>query len=140
MSYRPFVSAMGAGLRAVRQASFSPPARARLSAQTPPHGFYSRRFDPQELRDLEAARSAGLSDEAAMLRVAIRRVFELASQADLSLQDWARTLDKLGAAAGRLARLLQAQKDLGEENGVSAALSEAMSDVIEELNLRNWGK
>ncbi len=140
MTFRPFLSAMGAGLRAARQASFSPPARTQRRAKTPPRGFYSRQFERGELQDLEAMRSGGLGDEVAMMRVAIRRVFDLASQADLSLQDWARTLDKPGSAAGRLARLLQAQKDMGEQSGVSAALSEAMSEVIEELGLRNRGK
>ena len=39
------------------------------------HGFYSRRFREEEIADLESL-SEGLQDEAAMLRVLIRRVFD----------------------------------------------------------------
>ena len=43
------------------------------------HGFYSKRFRPLELSDLDTALGDGLEDEIALLRVIIRRVFECAN-------------------------------------------------------------
>jgi hypothetical protein len=48
------------------------------------HGFYSHRFNNLEISDLNTALSDGLTDEIALLRVIIRRVFEYA---DTDAQD-----------------------------------------------------
>jgi hypothetical protein len=42
------------------------------------HGFYSKLFKPGELDDLNAVLADGLTDEIAMLRVVVRRLFALA--------------------------------------------------------------
>ena len=39
------------------------------------HGYYSKRFNPLELKDLDTVLTDGLQDEIALLRVIIRRVF-----------------------------------------------------------------
>ncbi|NMC53936.1 MAG: hypothetical protein GYA48_09920 [Chloroflexi bacterium] len=76
------------------------------------HGFYSPGFNPTEQEDLEAlAGQVDLSDEIAMMRVIMRRVFEQAGEcADLG--EWSAALGALGAAASRMAGLLRTQKIL----------------------------
>ncbi len=111
----------------------SPKRRGKATQPT----FYTRHLSQQDLADLEAALANGLQDEIAMLRLVIRRVFEHASDAELDLAAWSETLDTLGAASARLARLLRTQKDLGgESQGVSQALSQALGEVIHEMGLR----
>jgi hypothetical protein len=44
------------------------------------HGFYSARFSPLEARDLDVALRDGVEDEIALLRITIRRVFDLATE------------------------------------------------------------
>ena len=43
------------------------------------HGFYARKMIPLELSDLDTALGDGLTDEIALLRVIIRRVFDFAN-------------------------------------------------------------
>jgi hypothetical protein len=78
------------------------------------HGYYSRRFNPVELKDLDAVLSDGLVDEIALLRVIIRRVFDFASDHESqSLEQWSGSLNTLGAACTRLATLLRTNQALG---------------------------
>lgn len=99
------------------------------------HGFYSRRFRNQEIADLEAMAAQGLQDEIDMLRVAARRVMELADGVD-TLEDAIAVLSTLSVAASRLAQLLKAQRALGAEGGeVAETLSQALKDVLKE-----WGR
>lgn len=99
------------------------------------HGFYSPGFNPTEQEDLEAlAGQVDLSDEIAMMRVIMRRVFEQAGEcADLG--EWSAALGALGAAASRMAGLLRTQKILaGGGSDVADALSEALKDVTNEFS------
>jgi len=90
-------------------------------------------FEPDELK---AALTQGLEDEIAMMRVVIRHVFAAAQHADADLVGWSKTLGILGTASTRLARLLQIQKGLDKtEPGMNAALSQALSEVVEERGL-----
>lgn len=98
------------------------------------HGFYSRLFRKQELADLEEIGPAGLQNEIAMLRVMIRRVFEQASDEAADLETWSKALATLGAASTRLAELLWTQKKFSmEEADVTLALSQALTEVVKEL-------
>lgn len=98
------------------------------------HGFYARAFRSGELDDLDAMLQVGLQDEIALIRVATRRVIDCVS--DHTPQEAVVTLGALGLAATRLATLLRTQKILdGQEQNTSAALSQALGDVIKELGI-----
>ena len=101
------------------------------------HGFYARFFRPAEASDLEAILETGLSDEIALLRVAMRRLFERAAETD-EPRDYARLFAALAAAAGRLASLVQVQARLGKDSGadVIAAINQALSEVRDEMKLK----
>ena len=98
------------------------------------HGFYSRQFKPSEAQDLEKTLSEGLHDEIAMLRVATRRAFELANQAD-DIDQAIKALGALGLASIRTSRLLKSQKELGNGDQALSAVSTAISEVLKE---RGW--
>jgi len=101
------------------------------------HGFYSKRFKPLELSDLDTALGEGLEDEIALLRVIIRRVFEYADDEDSQdLDTWCRTLNTLSAASSRLAALLRTQQSVcGGSTSVLDLLSEAIGGISHELGL-----
>jgi len=103
------------------------------------HGFYSRRYKPLELQDLGEVLSSGLSDEIALLRVIIRRVFEFASESDeQGLETWTHALNTLGRASTRLAGLLRTQHTLcGEEEDIVDTLSKALGQVAHEIGFRD---
>jgi len=70
-----------------------------------------------------------LDDEILMLRTITRKVYELADGVE-ELDQAVSLLGALGIASTRLANLLKAQKDLGNElDPVMAALSEALEKV-----------
>ncbi len=72
------------------------------------HGFYAKQYFPLELSDLSTALGDGLSDEIALLRVIIRRVFDFANDHEnQDLNTWSSSLNTLGAACTRLAGLLR---------------------------------
>lgn len=114
------------------------PARRKRGAQPGnrnalKHGFYSRLFREGELTDLTTVESGALEDEVVMLRVSIRRMFEMTDEA-ADLKEWGITLNTLGLAASRLARLLKVQQDLsGSEGDSSAELAEALRQAVEEV-------
>lgn len=103
------------------------------------HGFYSKRYKPLELNDLNSALGDGLEDEIALLRVIIRRVFEYADDADKqNLDTWTRTLNTLGSAATRLAALIRTQQVVsGGGSSVLDLLSEAIGGISHELGRGN---
>ena len=99
------------------------------------HGYYSRRYRPLELKDLDIVFSEGLTDEIALLRVIIRRVFEIANDCEeQDLDTWSRSLNTLGAAATRLAGLLRTNQIIGAQGGdMLAELTKAFGEVAHEL-------
>ena len=100
------------------------------------HGFYSRRFSSLELRDLDTALADGLDDEIALLRVTIRRVFDLATDEGEDSETWFKALSTLGMASTRLAGLLRTQKIIqGDTSSVASALSQALGEVCDELGI-----
>ena len=99
------------------------------------HGFYSRAFKSGELADLDAILAEGLQDEIAMLRLTTRRVIEFINEFETPKEAVA-TLGALGLAATRLAGLMRTQKILaGQEQNTSAALSQALGEVVKELGI-----
>jgi len=100
------------------------------------HGFYSRRFNPLEVDDLDAALHEGVEDEIALLRVTIRRVFDLASEEGEDTETWFKALSTLGLASTRLAGLVRTQKIIqGDSSSVASALSQALGEVCDELGI-----
>jgi hypothetical protein len=101
------------------------------------HGFYSRLFHAEEVVELEGDQSNSLEHEITLLRVMIRRTMLLADGID-DLHEATRVLDALGAAAGRLANLLRAQKSLKDTHtGVADEISLAIQQVNSELRHKN---
>jgi hypothetical protein len=99
------------------------------------HGFYTQAFTQAEASDLEAVTSMDLSGEIAMMRVSLRRVFEVVATAtdpDAAVA----ALSALGMASTRLAGLLRVQKLIAGAGNVdvAGALSEALSEVIKEFS------
>ena len=98
-------------------------------------GFYAQAFRSGELADLDAMLAEGLQDEIAMLRLATRRVIAFLDEFQTPKEAVA-TLGALGLAATRLSTLLRTQKLLaGGEHDTSAALSQALAEVVKELGL-----
>jgi len=92
------------------------------------HGFYARTFKPAERRELQAIRQLSLNAEIDMLRVVVRRVFDLTA----TLEDPAvavRYVTVLTRAVSTLDRLVIRQNELHSErdefdNNIHAALEE----------------
>ncbi|MGV8026760.1 MAG: hypothetical protein AB2L18_09405 [Anaerolineaceae bacterium] len=100
------------------------------------HGFYSQRFSPLEIRDLNISLADGLEDEIALLRVTIRRVFDLATEEGEDTETWFKALSTLGLASTRLAGLVRTQKLIkGDSSSVASALSQALGEVCDELGI-----
>ena len=119
------------------------------------HGFYSRSFKELENSDLEAMLAQDLESEIAMLRVVVRRAFELSTAPDdagrvrrrssssVSRPSAGQDLDKaihvmnsLGMASIRLGSLLKIQAMLGKRQGdIGAVISEALKEVARDLKL-----
>lgn len=100
------------------------------------HGFYSRKFKSGEIADLEVlASSDKLQDEIVLLKVVIRRVWELASEKEGDLDSWIAALNVLSQAMTRQAGLLRVQSLMGDGNSeVTQAISEAIRQVTDEFN------
>ena len=100
------------------------------------HGFYAKKYFPLELSDLSTALGDGLTDEIALLRVIIRRVFDYANDHESqSLETWSGSLNTLGAACTRLAGLLRTNQILGGGGPEDALekLAQAFGDVAHDL-------
>ena len=119
------------------------------------HGFYSRSFKELENSDLEAMLAQDLESEIAMLRVVVRRAFELSTAPAAKDQPGAEDIDlgqdlnaqaklgtaihvmnSLGMASIRLGSLLKIQAMLGKRQGdIGAVISEALKEVARDLKL-----
>ena len=95
------------------------------------HGFYSRRFSDMERVDLEALMVDGLDSEIAMLRVATRRVFDLANGVE-SLEKASELLGTLSMAAGKLSGMLRVRALLGtkQPDEFLTIISEAIDEAL----------
>ena len=102
------------------------------------HGFYSRKFRPQELDDLDLLMMGNLDDEIAMLRVIIRRVFDLTNAEDSTVETWTAGMETLGKACTRMAGMLRTQHLIGRTaDDALATLKAALGNVTEELKLND---
>ena len=101
------------------------------------HGFYSQQFRNGELADLDSFEDTNLQDEIGVLRVYLRRLLELADGIE-DTRHAAAILDKVSLVTVRIATLAKAQRILsGDQDArVATALSEALQDVMKEMNLR----
>ncbi len=80
------------------------------------HGFYSSRFQSSELAALLTL-PEGLTEEIALLRVCIRRIFDLSEQA-ASVDQGLSLLTTLGRSISILDRLLRTQKTIFYAQGI----------------------
>jgi hypothetical protein len=97
-------------------------------------GFYAGIFLPGELEDLTQAMELNLTDEIDMLRVLMRRVFNRLIEDSDDLKTWVGALNVLSAATQRLATLVRAQKQLGEDRtGVAGSISQALGELLQEM-------
>lgn len=102
------------------------------------HGFYSRKFRPQELDDLDLLMMGNLDDEIAMLRVIIRRVFDLTNGEDSTIETWTAGMETLGKACSRMAGMLRTQHLIGRAgNDALQTLRDALTNVTAELKLND---
>jgi len=100
------------------------------------HGHYSRRVrEPEAEVDLE--------QEIILMRTLVRRISEQAEKPEAQLDVLFKTLNAIGAATERLARVLKVQKVLGEatisgEVNISAeeAILQAISEVAKEMGIQ----
>ncbi|HEX7394242.1 MAG TPA: hypothetical protein VF313_04880 [Anaerolineaceae bacterium] len=100
------------------------------------HGFYSCKFKTEEIADLDVLGSSDkLQDEIVLLKVVIRRVWEMASSQATSLDSWAMALNVLGMAMTRQAGLLRVQAMMGGGNSeITNAISQAIREVTDEFD------
>lgn len=100
------------------------------------HGFYAHRFRQSETADLERFSQSGLEDEIKLLKVIIRRVFELAEdESQDNLENWIKVLSACANAMARQSALLKAQSLLSGETRqtVAQAISQAIAEVTDEI-------
>ena len=100
-----------------------------------PANYYAPQLRKLELDDLREALSTGLRDEIAMMRVAIRRMLEIANGA-IDPDKALKALSALSLAATRLAHLLKIEAELTGGNSskaVAQAIQEAVAEIAEEL-------
>jgi hypothetical protein len=99
------------------------------------HGFYARKFHPQEVKDLDR-RCPELDDEIKLLRVYMRRVAEQAGSFT-SLDQGMEFLRALSLATYTISRLLKARTTLAPP--VQDLLLRSMDEAIEAIRAqRGW--
>lgn len=100
-----------------------------------PAGFYADHFSRGELADLDRALGDSLRGEIGMLRVVMRRFFERAAQEADDVNALADALRVLGLSCTRLAKVVQAERQLQDArtDALGDALTRSMAAVLEEL-------
>jgi uncharacterized protein YjcR len=100
------------------------------------HGHYSRRLQEPEAE-------ADLEQEIILMRTLVQRISEQAENPEVKLDILLKTLNAIGAATERLARVLQVQKAFVEatisgEANISAeeAILRAISEVAREMGIQ----
>ena len=89
-------------------------------------GYYARRFNAAEVEDLQAETSGSLMDEIELMRVMIRRLFEITCEESATLDDWIKVVSTLGSAASRLARMLVVNRQLENGDDPTREIKEAL--------------
>ena len=98
------------------------------------HGFYSRQFKQQETTDLTRLQPTALQDEILMLRVFMRRIVELSSEA-VTLSDNLEIVRVLSLATLSLTRLIRTQ--LWITNTTDDEWTKALKQSIQEIS-KEW--
>ncbi len=100
------------------------------------HGFYSRTMDKLEVGDMEAALGTDLDDLLALMKVLLRRVFDLSKEADQP-EIMLSYLGGCGMAAMRIIAILKAQRMFGKspEDSTAMAINQALTEVMKEIKL-----
>ena len=100
-----------------------------------PAGFYSDHFTRAELADLDRALGDSLRGEIGMLRTVMRRFFERVGQEADDTQALADALRVLGLSVTRLARVIQTERQLHDQQAdeLGEALTRSMAAVLDEL-------
>ena len=98
-------------------------------------GYYTGHFTRAEMADLDRALGDSLRGEIGMLRVVMRRFFERAAQEVDDVHALADALRVLGLSCTRLAKVIQAERQLQEPraDALGEALTRSMAAVLEEL-------
>lgn len=104
----------------------SPPPKLKLLKNS----FYSSALPPDEAAQLTAIPAAGLEHEIVLLRVLIHRTLLLAGDLH-DLDEATRLLEALGSTAGRLAKLVQINKNLST---LPSNLADEISVAIQQAN------
>ncbi len=73
------------------------------------HGFYSRRFTRLEIKDLATILPDNFDDDIAVVRVCMRRMFNLADKDAKTLDEWATVNFAIGSNATRIGGLKRVQ-------------------------------
>jgi hypothetical protein len=101
------------------------------------YGFYTRKLRRVEKTDLDKIDFLNnLHDEILMLKVMIRRVWELSSADTKDLDQCIAALDALGQGAMRQSRLMSVESQINgdDQSEANQAIAEAIRKVAEEYN------
>jgi len=100
-----------------------------------PAGYYQPHFTRAELADLDRALGDSLRGEIGMLRVVMRRFFERVGQDAGDIEVLADALRVLGLSCTRLAKMVQAERQLQDTRAdtLGEALTRSMAAVLDEL-------
>jgi hypothetical protein len=106
-------------------------------AQQAQAGFYERSFDAQERVDLAAALQSGLSSEIAMLRVTMRRFYELLCDSQQP-EELGELLGRIGLGAMRLSALLEKQHGSSDEGAMESLrlINKAIDQAAREMGIK----
>jgi hypothetical protein len=99
------------------------------------HGLHANQPLPSKIVPAEVDPASGLHEEIAMLRVFMRRVM-LESDRPMDHRELLDTMRALSLASLSIARLLKVQHLVyGESNELEAIISQAITNVSQEMNL-----
>lgn len=99
-------------------------------------GFYIEHFTKGEVDDLDRALGESLRGEIGMLRIVMRRFFERSAHEADDLKGLADALRVLSLSCSRLAKLIQTEKVLQENQAdeLGEALTRSMAAVLDEMS------
>lgn len=102
-------------------------------------GFYVEHFTNREVSDLDQALGESLRGEIGMLRVVMRRFFERSAHEVDDFKGLADTLRVLSLSCSRLAKMIQTEKVLQDNNAdeLGEALTRSIAAVLDEMSSRN---
>ena len=97
------------------------------------HGYYSRRFQKQELDDLDKI-PPGVLSEIALMRVSLRRLFECVADQPAEFDAWIKYLTTISASVAKLIVLLKVQASEGDnESDILGVFTGALKEITAEI-------